>query len=50
MKCAMCGKEMGETEHGKQYCYECEKRWSEEDDEIDLSFYADGYVLFMEEN
>lgn len=27
MICAICGNDMGETELGKQYCYDCETKW-----------------------
>lgn len=48
MRCAICGKEISETEFGKQYCYECEKRWLDDDGEtIDLSYCFDNYGLFV---
>lgn len=51
MLCAICGKEMDETELGKQYCYHCEKKWFDDDAKtdktIDLSHRLNNHNLFI---
>lgn len=48
MRCIICGKEMGETEFGKQYCYDCEKKWLNVDNEtIDFSHCFNNYNNFI---
>lgn len=49
MHCVICGKEIDETELGKQYCYDCEKKWLDDDKKVPLSYYMGDHDLFMQE-